>query len=191
MKIHFQPTIEPLIPNGRKAVEVGKNMNYTLANSRIGKYVYTRSCNSCSALLLNANGNNFLTHIDPKNFNMRTFLEALRYKISSFQDKFGEAKAVIIGGWASDRKDPKCTIPSDFVYSTMARAIDNMPLTMICGKREGIKTLDNIYANNNDIYIANNSFAEMRALKEGHSPQDMERNLFDNYECVEIDTNMI
>lgn len=191
MKIHFQQSIETLIPKGRKALEVGKNMNYTLSNAKVGKFVYTRSCNSCSALLLNANENNFLTHIDPQNFNMRTFLEAIRYKIAAFQDKFGETKAVIIGGWASTRKDPMCSVPSDFVYSTMARAVDDIPLTMVCGKREGIKTLDNIYANRNDIYIANNSFSNMRALADGASVKDIERDLCDNYECVEIDTNMI
>ena len=195
MKILFQRTIEPLVRNiGKNALEVGKNLRYTLDDAEIGAQVFTRSFNSCSGVVLNAGDKNFLAHIDPKYFNWKTFSKAFSEQVDRFQQKFGESKAIIFGGWEVNRLDPAVSTPSSEVYSTIAGILDDMPLTMICGKKQDIKPFDNLFANGKEITLASDTFERLGVTSDkikNMSVEEVEAQLKKAYEWVEIDPSML
>ena len=195
MKILFSKTIEPLVRSSAKnAVEVGKNLKYTLNDAKIAPQVFTHSCNSCTSVVLNAGENNFLAHIDPKHFNWKTFTKAFREQVDRFQQTFGEAKAIILGGWEVNRLDSAVATPSSEVYSTIAGILDDMPLTMVCGKKQGVKPYDNIFANRKEITLASDTFEKLGITSDkikNMSVEDVEKQLQKAYEWVEIDPSML
>lgn len=195
MIINFSKSIEPTVKKlGKSALEVGENMRYTLNDSRIGNNLYTRSANSCTAFVVNSGNNNLMGHIDPQFFNRRTFLDKFRPMLDKFLDKFGEAKAIITGGWEVDRVDPMVRTSSCEVYGTVAEALDDLPLSMICGKRKNVKTYDNLLASGDRITLSNEAFEKLGLSPDKiktMKPEEIESNLLKTHEWVEIDPTML
>ena len=191
MKIRFTDTIEPiLLKKSLRAKEAGKNFQYTLNSAVMGKDVFTRHCNSCTSVLLNSNNYNYLAHIDPQNFNVKNFAKAFEKIVDNFQYTYGDIKAIILGGWEISRKDPFVKTPSSIVYSTIANILDNVPLTMICGKKEGMTAFDNLFASKDTVTIANNNLSRLVPPKK-QNVEELENQLGKNYEWVEIEPDML
>ena len=195
VSINFVKSIEPIVQKFQhKAIEVGKNMNYTLSDASIAQDIFSRSANSCTIVNVNSSGQNLVAHIDPQRFNWKTFLNTFNPMIKNFQDKYGEAKAIIIGGWENGRIDPLCKTPSSEVYSTIAGALDDMPLTMICGKKANVKSFDNLFASKNQITLANDTFDKAGlCLNDAKNVplETVEKQLKKYYEWVEIEPSML
>lgn len=194
MKINFTKNIDPLVKKFEKtAIEVGKDMRYTIQDAHTARDIFTRNCNSCSAVALNAGENTFLAHIDPKYFNIRTFANQLKKHLEQFQKKFGDAQAIIIGGWEKDRLDPFVSTPSLDVYSTIANVLDEIPLSMICGKKNNVTPYDNLFATENKITLASDTFESLGITSDKIklSAEEIEKQLNKAYEWVEIDPNML
>lgn len=195
MQIKFSQSIEPMVKKlGHSGTEVGKGMRYTLSDSKVGKDVYTRSANSCTAFVVNSGEHNLMGHIDPRLFNRRTFLDKFRPMLDSFLDKFGEAKAVITGGWEVNRHDSQVRTSSCEVYSAVAEALDELPLTMICGKKNGVRTFDNLLASGDKITLSNEAFEKLGLSPDkikSMKPEEIESVLQKAYEWVEIDPSML
>lgn len=195
MKINFVKTIEPLVKSlGRSAVEVGDGMRYTLKDAKVAEDVFTRSANSCTSVVLNAGEHNLMAHIDPQHFNRTSFIDNFQKMVDNFQQKFGDAKAVIFGGWESGRVDPMVRTPSIDVYSTIAAVLDDMPLSMICGKRAGVASYDHLLANKNKITLANEAIERLKLTPEKiktMTPEAVENELQKLYEWVEIEPSML
>ena len=93
-----------------------------------------------------------------------------------------------------NRLDPTVSTPSSEVYSTIAGILDDMPLTMICGKKQGIKPFDNLFANGKEITLASDTFERLGVTSDkikNMSVEEVETQLKKAYEWVEIDPSML
>ncbi|MCM1003198.1 MAG: hypothetical protein NC408_02525 [Candidatus Gastranaerophilales bacterium] len=191
MKLQFSNSIELLIKQFKKsAIEVGENMNYTVRDSRIGQDIFTRSANSCTITAVQAGDETLIGHFDPQYFNIHNFQEIFMSKVKALQDKFGEAQAIVTGGWENGRIDPLCKTPSGLVGSTVAGELDKtgMPLSFIFGKKEGVTTFDHLFATRGKITLSN-ELIEKELL---NLPEDKIQKLLEKiYEFVEIDSKML
>ncbi len=190
MKLIFSNSIEPLVKQFEKsAIEVGENMNYKIRDSRIAQDIFTRSANSCTIAAVQAGNRTLLGHFDPKYFDIEKFREIFMSQVKALQDQFGEAQAIVTGGWQNKRIDPYCKTPSGFVGSTVAGELDKtgMPLSFIFGKKEGVTTFDNVFATPGEITISN-KITPNETLTTEDKIQEILENI---YEFVEIDSKML
>ena len=187
MKINFVRSIEPLVKNFTKSIEVGEGCRYALHNAKEGVDIFTRSANSCTAILLNADKKNWLAHIDPQNFRMRDFQEKFREIVENFRKRNGETNAVVYGGWEMNRLDPYVKTPSFDVYNTAATVLDDLsvPLVQINGKKIGVKPYDNIFAQGDNIFLGSENFVQIDP--KNMSTEEIAKHLENLYEYVDFD----
>ena len=187
MKVNFVSTIAPIIDNTYRIKEVNK---YSLDGIKTGKKLYTEGLNTCSAFNLNAGNMNLLGHIKPEGFNPRIFSEAFERIVKNFQDKYGEVKALVLGGRESAFRDPHSDTTSNEVYATMCEVLStkcNIPdekFASILGKFKDIKSNDDIAIIGDRVFIANKEFE--KAGIPNSSKENLERALGNVYEDVII-----
>ena len=187
MKVNFVSTIAPIIDNTYRIKEVNK---YSLDGIKTGKKLYTEGLNTCSAFNLNAGNMNLLGHIKPEGFNPRNFSEAFERIVKNFQDKYGEVKALVLGGRESAFRDPHSDTTSNEVYATMCEVLStkcNIPdekFASILGKFKDIKSNDDIAIIGDRVFIANKEFEKARILNS--SKENIENTLGNIYEDVII-----
>ena len=187
MKVNFVSTIAPIIDNTYRIKEVNK---YSLYGIKTGKKLYTEGLNTCSAFNLNAGNMNLLGHIKPEGFNPRIFSEAFERIVKNFQDKYGEVKALVLGGRESAFRDPHSDTTSNEVYATMCEVLStkcNIPdekFASILGKFKDIKSNDDIAIIGDRVFIANKEF-EKAGISDS-SKENLESALDNIYEDVII-----
>lgn len=187
MKVNFVSTIAPIIDNTYRIKEVNK---YSLDGIKTGKKLYTEGLNTCSAFNLNADNMNLLGHIKPEGFNPRNFSEAFERIVKNFQDKYGEVKALVLGGRESAFRDPHSDTTSNEVYATMCEVLStkcNIPdekFASILGKFKDIKSNDDIAIIGDRVFIANKEFE--KAGIPNSSKENLESALGNIYEDVII-----
>ena len=187
MKVNFVGTIAPIIDNTYRIREVNK---YSLDGIKTGKKLYTEGLNTCSAFNLNAGKMNLLGHIKPEGFNPRNFSEAFERIVKNFQDKYGEVKALVLGGRESAFRDPHSDTTSNEVYATMCEVLStkcNIPdekFASILGKFKDIKSNDDIAIIGDRVFIANKEFEKAGILNS--SKENIENTLGNIYEDVII-----
>ena len=187
MKVNFVSTIAPIIDNTYRIKEVNK---YSLYGIKTGKKLYTEGLNTCSAFNLNAGNMNLLGHIKPEGFNPRNFSEAFERIVKNFQDKYGEVKALVLGGRESAFRDPHSDTTSNEVYATMCEVLStkcNIPdekFASILGKFKDIKSNDDIAIIGDRVFIANKEF-EKAGISDS-SKENLESALDNIYEDVII-----
>lgn len=191
MKLNFVQSTEPMLRQCQpKAIEVGENMRYTIKDAKIAENIFSTSFHTCSGFELNAGKMNLAGHIKPECFNPRNFADAFECLVKDFQDKFGEVKALVLGGRESSFVDPYSSVTSNEVYSTMCDVLStkcNIPdekFASILGKYRGIKTNDDIAIIGDKVFIANKEFEKL-GISDA-SDKDIETIIGNVYEDVFI-----
>ncbi len=187
MEINFVKTITPIVDNAFRIKEVNK---YSLDGIKTGKKLYTEGLNTCSAFNLNAGDMNMLGHIQPEGFNSRNFAKVFEHLVKGFQDKFGEVKALVLGGRESAFRDPHSDIASNEVFATMCDVLSTKcnildeKFASILGKFKDIKSNDDIAIIGDRVFIANKEFEKSGVINS--SIDNIENNLGNVYEDVII-----
>ncbi len=191
MKINFVNSIDPILRQCKTpAVEVGANMRYTIGDAKIAKNIFSTGFHTCSGFELNAGEMNLAGHIKPEGFNPRNFSEAFERIVKNFQDKYGEVKALVLGGRESAFRDPHSDTTSNEVYATMCEVLStkcNIPdekFASILGKFKDIKSNDDIAIIGDRVFIANKEFE--KAGIPNSSKENIESTLGNIYEDVII-----
>lgn len=176
MKLNFVQSIEPMLRQCQpKVIEVGENMRYTIKDAKIAENIFSTSFHTCSGFELNAGKRNLAGHIKPEGFNPRNFADAFECLVKDFQDKFGEVKALVLGGRESSFVDSYSSATSNEVYSTMCDVLStkcNIPdekFASILGKYREIKSNDDIAIIGDKVFIANKEFEKIGLL---NAPKD-------------------
>lgn len=175
MKLFFVKSIEPFISKLPASTEVGAGMRYTIRDAKIGTELYTTSINTCSGFCIRAGEKNLLGHIQPEEFNPRNFSEAFERLVKDFQNKYGEVRALVLGGRESSFIDPHCRTASNEVSATMCDVLStkcNIPdknFASIMGKFSNVRTTDNMAIIGDKAYIANREFEKVGLL---NAPKD-------------------
>ena len=171
MKISFVKSIEPILRQVKPpAVEVGANMRYTINDAKIAENIFSTGFHTCSGFDINAGKMNLAGHIKPEGFNPRNFADSFERLVKGFQDKFGEVRALVLGGRETGFVDSYSSATSNVVYSTMCEVLSakcNLPdekFASILGKFKNVKTNDDIAIIGDRVFIANKEFEKAGLL---------------------------
>ena len=196
MKISFVKSIEPILRQCKtSAVEVGANMRYTINDAKVAESIFSTGFHTCSGFDINAGKMNLFGHIKPEGFNSRNFAEAFERLVKCFQDKYGEVKALVLGGREVAFCDPYSDVTSNEVYATMCNVlstkcnISDEKFVSILGKFKDVKTNDDIAIIGDRVFVANKEFEKAGVLNSTKS--NIEDNLTNVYEDVIIPSEFL